>query len=129
MKIIIFLNLSKNDFLSDESPCDFERFWKMTRFSLFFSSLFDFSRNFQRKWLFSLKRCLIYLEIMKFKGFFNEKGCFSNSNDYITILDDKGVSYEELRVSIQVEVWKQRLWWFIFNWHFIFLFQKFSRRF
>ena len=69
---LIILDLSKIDLSSDESPCDFDHFWKMTWFSLFLSS-FLISQGFStKKWLFSLKRCLIYLEIMKIKGFFNE---------------------------------------------------------
>ena len=70
-----------------------------------FPIIFDFRRIFKKKLTFSSKRGLIDLVIMKFKGFLKKQGCFSNSNDYIRLLDDQTMSPQELFVG---PPWKTR---------------------
>ena len=76
IEMMIFLNLSKNDVLSDESPCDFDHFWKMTRFSLFPSS-FLISREISReKWLFRWKGVSFTLWLWNLRDFSTNKDAF-----------------------------------------------------
>ena len=71
-KIMRFLDFSKTDFLSDELPRDFDHFWKTHLIFFVFPIIFQFSRIFKKKVTFSSKRGLIYLVIMKIKGYFQK---------------------------------------------------------